>query len=139
MMTKKPPSSESSKNHKASSKNSTSSKNSKKTEDLEANLKKTGKSPSPYEPRPLKGPKTRIVVKYDVGFSNSLYLRGKGASLSWDKGVCLKNLKADEWVWETDAPFTNCEFKVLINDSQYEIGENHRLTCGANIHYTPKF
>lgn len=86
-----------------------------------------------------KGPTTRIVVKYDVGFSNALYLRGKGANLSWDKGVLLKNTRSDEWVWETDVPFTNCEFKVLINDEQYEIGDNHPLNCGATVQYTPKF
>lgn len=86
-----------------------------------------------------KGPKTRITVKYDIGFGNQLYLRGKGASLSWDKGLLLKNIKNDEWVWETNQTFTSCEFKVLINDMRYEIGDNHTLTCGACIQYTPKF
>lgn len=83
--------------------------------------------------------KTRIIVKYDVGFNNSIYIRGKGANLSWDKGVLLKNVKNDEWVWETDAPFATCEFKVLVNDKHYEQGENHHLHSGANISYTPKF
>lgn len=86
-----------------------------------------------------KGPKTRITVKYDIGFGNYLFLRGKGANLSWEKGVALKNVKNDEWVWETDLAFTSCEFKVLINDSIYEIGDNHTLTCGASIQYTPRF
>lgn len=85
------------------------------------------------------GPKTRITLNYDVGFSNALYLRGQGANLSWDKGILLKNVKADEWVWETNVPFTSCEFKVLINDTEYEIGQNHTLTCGASIRYTPQF
>lgn len=86
-----------------------------------------------------KGPTTRIVVKFDVGFSNSVYLRGKGANLSWDKGILLKNQKADEWTWETDVPFTSCEFKVLINDRDFEVGDNHPLNCGATVQYTPKF
>jgi hypothetical protein len=85
------------------------------------------------------GPTTRITIQYDVGFSNSIFIRGKGATLSWDKGLPLKNTKANEWVWETTIPFTTCEFKVLINDKEYEIGDNHLLTCGASIHYTPKF
>ncbi len=88
---------------------------------------------------PKKGPKTRITVKYDIGFGNQLYLRGKGVTLSWDKGIPLKNMKNDEWVWETDQTFTACEFKVLVNDMRYEIGDNHTLTCGASIQYTPKF
>lgn len=86
-----------------------------------------------------KGPKTRIVVKFDVGFSNTLSIRGHGANLSWERGLPLKNIKSDEWVWETDLPFTAGEFKVLINDRQYEAGENHKLNCGAVIQYTPRF
>lgn len=92
---------------------------------------------SPSEKKP--GQKTRVIVKFDTGFSNQLYIRGKGANLSWDKGIPLKNVKADEWVWETDAPFTTCEFKVLINDKYYETGENHPLHAGANVLYTPRF
>lgn len=87
----------------------------------------------------LKGPKTRVMVKYDIGFNNILTIRGKGANLSWDKGIALKNVKNDEWVWESDIPFTTCEFKVLINDEQYEQGDNHPLSCGTNIQYTPRF
>lgn len=82
---------------------------------------------------------TRIIVKYDVGFGNSLFIRGKGANLSWDQGILLANQKPDEWIWETDVPFSACEFKVLINDSDFEIGENHPLTAGSTIQYTPKF
>ncbi len=86
-----------------------------------------------------KGPKTRITIKYDVGFHNTLHIRGKGADLCWSKGIALKNIKRDEWVWETEAAFSTCEFKVLINDKNYELGENHTLACGANIQYTPNF
>ncbi len=83
--------------------------------------------------------KTRVVIKYNCGFSNSLYIRGVGANLSWDKGQMLKNVGADEWLWETNAPFKDCEFKVLINDKAYETGENHHLSSGMSVQYTPKF
>ncbi len=83
--------------------------------------------------------KTRITVKYDVGFPNTLYLRGEGPSLSWHHGVKLRNVKPDEWVWETDQPFPAGEFKVLINDTTYEKGVNHKLIPGANVVYTPSF
>lgn len=83
--------------------------------------------------------KTRVIVKYDVGFSNNLYLRGSGANLSWERGVPLKNVSADEWVWETDIPFSSCEFKVLVNDKDFEAGENHILKSGATLRYTPNF
>lgn len=84
-------------------------------------------------------PKTRITVKYDAGFSNQLYIRGQGANLSWNKGESLKNVKADEWVWETEGQFTNCEFKILINDHIYENGDNHHLKVGCSLVHTPRF
>lgn len=86
-----------------------------------------------------KNQRTRVLVKYDVGFQNSMSIRGKGANLNWNKGIPLKNVKPDEWVWETDASFNTCEFKVLINDTVFETGENHPISCGASLHYTPKF
>jgi hypothetical protein len=86
-----------------------------------------------------KGGKTRITIKYDVGFNNQLSIRGKGGNLSWDKGIPLKNIKADEWVWETSQLFSELYFKVLINDKQYEAGDNHQATCGSLVSYTPQF
>jgi hypothetical protein len=87
----------------------------------------------------LKESLTRVVIKYDIGFSNTLYIRGKGANLSWDKGIPLNNTKNDEWVWETDLNFQNAEFKVLINDKIYEAGYDHTIQCGSTIQYTPQF
>jgi hypothetical protein len=83
--------------------------------------------------------KTRITVKYDTGINNQLTIRGQGANLNWDKGYPLKNVKSDEWTWETETNFSLCEFKVLLNDQQYETGENHHLTPGASIAYSPRF
>ena len=90
-------------------------------------------------PMDRKNQKTRITVKYDVGFNNQLYIRGKGLTLSWDKGLPLKNTKSDEWVWEAEGNTSHFEFKVLVNDKQYEIGENHHLNAGATIAYSPHF
>lgn len=83
--------------------------------------------------------KTKITIKYDAGFPNILYLRGEGANLSWDQGIPLRNIRPDEWEWETDASFIFGEFKVLINDEQYEVGENHKLVQGTTVCYTPNF
>jgi len=83
--------------------------------------------------------KTRVLIKYNVGFKNNLYIRGQGAGLNWNKGVMLKNIGPDEWVWEPTAPINDCEFKVLINDQKYETGENHHISGGRLFQYTPKF
>ncbi len=99
------------------------------------------KTSAPRKPAPKKVIRdaTQIVVKYDVGMNNTLSIRGNGAGLSWDRGVPLKNVGPDEWVWETNAPFSDCEFKVLINDQSFECGENHHLGPGAKLQYTPSF
>ncbi len=82
---------------------------------------------------------TKVVVKIDVGFKNALYIRGSGGGLSWEKGKLMKNMGADTWVWETDFPIKECEFKVLVNDQSYEEGENHRLMACKTVQYTPRF
>lgn len=81
----------------------------------------------------------KVTIKYDVGFGNTLFIRGHGANLSWDKGIQLKNVKQNEWEWETTATFTKCEFKILINDTHYETGPDHVLTFGSSVQYTPHF
>jgi hypothetical protein len=80
-----------------------------------------------------------VRVKYDCGFPNNLFIRGTGAGLSWEKGLPLKNVKPNEWVWETKEPFTLCEFKVLINDRSFERGENRLLAFGEQLTYIPIF
>ena len=82
---------------------------------------------------------TRIVIKYDAGFPNTLFLRGSGANLSWNVGIKLKNINSNEWIWETSTPFSSCEFKVLVNDQYYETGDNHTISYGNSIEYTPSF
>lgn len=103
--------------------------------------KRAKKSVQPSDPNPKEHAqlKTRITVKYDVGFNNALYIRGQGGPLSWDKGLELKNIGWDEWVWESNVLFKECEFKVLVNDQAFETGENHHLTGGSSIIYTPHF
>lgn len=83
--------------------------------------------------------KTCVRIHYDVGFENSLFLRGQGGGLNWERGKQLKNVGPSEWLWETASQFDEAEFKVLINDNHFEDGENHKLQCGSEVHYTPRF
>lgn len=83
---------------------------------------------------------TKVVVKCNCGFPNNLYIRGEGIKeLSWDQGTLMKCTKADEWVWETDSPFNKAQFKVLINDKWYEVGDNHVIDCGKSFTLQPRF
>jgi hypothetical protein len=103
--------------------------------------KSTVKKAVNTRPKKNTAPKTlgKVVIKYDVGFNNSFYIRGRGAGLSWDRGILLKNVGPDEWIWEPTQSFNECEFKILINDQNYEAGDNHHFVCGAALEYTPRF
>lgn len=91
-------------------------------------------------PKKRSVPKTRIVIQVDPNLSSSLFLRGEGVQgLSWEKGIELKHGQSDEWIFETDQPFETGEFKVLIDDTTFELGDNHRLYPGASICINPKF
>lgn len=84
--------------------------------------------------------KTKVIVRFDCGFSNSLFIRGEGiSSLGWDKGVAMKNISPAEWMWESDRPCSTIQFKVLLNDNHFELGENHSIAFGQEIEVTPKF
>lgn len=110
----------------------------KSTSSPKTRTKKTATAKKSCTPKATRKP-CQIVVKYNAGFNNFLSIRGSSAGLSWDKGTPLKNVGPDEWIWETRAPFTDCEFKVLINDENYECGENHWIKPGAKVQYTPNF
>lgn len=109
----------------------------KKENEPSKGAKKAPKSPK--SPSKQNKKITTIVIHYDVGYENQLFIRGNGAELSWDKGILLKNIQSNEWIWETTASFDEIEFKVLINDSCYEQGANHQTTCGSTLHYSPDF
>lgn len=86
-----------------------------------------------------KGVITQVVVHCDCGFGNNLFIRGEGPGLSWDHGVQLRNVKCDEWIWQTNETFTDCQFKILANDTHYETGDNHHVACGKVITIEPHF
>src|SRR5208283_3751628 len=44
-----------------------------------------------------KGIRVTITAKVDVGFGNSLFIRGDGAGLSWSKGTLLDCVSSDTW------------------------------------------
>lgn len=83
--------------------------------------------------------KSSVLVRYNVGMGNTFFIRGEGANLNWEKGIPLHNVGEDLWKWETDLSFQECKFKILINDQQYETGDNHTLSYGQNFTFTPNF
>ena len=79
-----------------------------------------------------------VDVKLDVGFGNSIYLRGQGAGLTWDRGTPLTCVDGKTWRWskELQGPVT---FKVLINDQVWADGGDVTLAPGQRLELVPSF
>ena len=82
---------------------------------------------------------TRIIAKVNVGWGNSLFIRGVGAELNWEKGVAMQCVSDDEWLWEQYVPKGDITFKLLVNDSQWSAGENFVVSAGDSIICKPEF
>lgn len=127
---------------KSNSANEGSTFSEKKTEATAANPQAYRPSTNVQSSNTTQTPKSslsKITIKCNCGYGNNIFLRGEGGGLSWEKGVLLKNIDADTWVWETDRPFNHCQFKISLNDTQYEKGENHQLKHGSHVSITPNF
>ncbi len=84
--------------------------------------------------------KTHIIVaRVNVGWGNTLYLRGEGGCLSWDMGVPMICSGDDRWVWSCHGEHAPRQFKFLLNDEIWSEGEN-QIMSGADITVcNPKF
>jgi hypothetical protein len=82
---------------------------------------------------------TTICAQIDVGFGNSLYLRGEGPGLSWDRGVLMDCVGDDRWsiVLRESARPVACKF--LVNDSVWSTGEDYIAKSGVTTAFTPLF
>src|SRR5579872_4703866 len=67
---------------------------------------------------------TTVAVKVDIGFGNTLFIRGEGAGLSWDKGQPLDCIDSSTWIWSHRPASEPVTFKLLINDQLWCRGEN---------------
>lgn len=101
-------------------------------------------SPAPIAkaaaPAPVAAPATiKIRATVDVGFGNALFVRGEGAGLSWDKGVPLQCIAAEEWCLELPATSDPVVFKFLLNDESWCVGEDYSVAAGTEMTFAPVF
>jgi len=83
--------------------------------------------------------KTTVIARVDVGFGNSLYIRGEGAELSWDKGILLDNVSPYEWSFDTTQAKGDLSFKFLINDEVWADGDDLVVAQGDTSISSPVF
>ena len=82
---------------------------------------------------------TTISARIDIGFGNTLYLRGEGPGLSWDRGLAMECQADDVWritLAESARAYT---FKFLVNDLSWSVGPDYSVACGASVMLTPEF
>ena len=110
----------------------------KKAPAKKAPAKKAAKR-APAKKAAKKVVETSIIARVDVGFGNSLYVRGEGAGLSWEKGILLDNISPYEWAFKSTKASTPVEFKFLINDELWAEGENLTVAAGGTSISSPAF
>ena len=100
----------------------------------------SNKSPAPTS-TPANGHVNKSVTieaKIDVGFGNTLYLRGQGPGLSWGQGIPLTCVDRSTWQWSGPAT-EQVRFKLLINDAVWAQGEDLVAAPGQRIEVAPAF
>jgi membrane protein involved in colicin uptake len=98
------------------------------------------KAAAPKKAAPKKAASlTSIIARVDVGFGNTLYVRGEGAGLSWEKGTALKNITPYEWGFASKKGSGPVTFKFLINDILWAEGEDLTVAAGGKSVSSPTF
>ncbi|HZZ18587.1 MAG TPA: hypothetical protein VFE25_04420 [Opitutaceae bacterium] len=96
-------------------------------------------TPAPAVVAKPKGGRVTIIATLDVGFGNSLFVRGDEPILSWDKGIALGNVDGGKWEIVLTAITQPLQFKFLVNDSTWSAGENFTVSPGDIVTLTPSF
>ena len=103
------------------------------------NKKTTTKKAPAKKAAVKKAAQTSIVAHVDIGFGNTLYVRGEGGGLSWDKGTPLQNTSSSEWTFSPTKATGTVTFKFLINDEIWAEGENLTIKAGNKSVNSPEF
>lgn len=82
---------------------------------------------------------TTIAAIIDVGFGNTLYLRGEGPGLSWEHGLCMDCVANAEWTISIQEASKPLVFKFLLNDEIWCTGADYTLAPGKTGAFTPEF
>jgi hypothetical protein len=92
-------------------------------------------------PAPVRSPRpaTKIVARIDIGFGNTLFVRGEGPGLSWDRGVAMDCVADDVWSIALPAGDGEVIFKFLVNDLSWSSGSDYVVASGATVELEPGF
>lgn len=82
---------------------------------------------------------TVITAEIDIGFGNTLYVRGEGAGLSWDRGLLLDCVSDEVWSIKLGESTRPILFKFLVNDLSWSTGDDYVAAPGETVSLVPVF
>jgi hypothetical protein len=82
---------------------------------------------------------TVITALIDIGFGNTLYVRGEGPGLNWNVGVPLDCAADDKWSISLPGTGKPVLFKLLINDISWSVGPDYVAASGEKVTVAPNF
>jgi hypothetical protein len=98
------------------------------------------KGPAPAVRKPAPRPAfTTVTAQTDVGFGNTLYIRGEGGGLNWETGIAMTCAADDAWTIKLPVTTGPVTFKFLLNDLIWCTGENFVAAPGTKISLVPMF
>ena len=102
-------------------------------------------APAPVQPAKILKPveiksvQTTISARVNVGFGNTLSIRGEGAGLSWDLGLLMDCVEDDLWRVVLPESARGHTYKFLVNDLTWSTGPDYTAASGSNVTHTPEF
>ncbi|MFA6962066.1 MAG: hypothetical protein WC205_15025 [Opitutaceae bacterium] len=96
------------------------------------------KAPAVKAATPKQSP-TVITALIDIGFGNTLYIRGEGPGLSWDTGVALDCAADDKWSIALPGTGKSVTYKLLVNDLSWSLGADYIAASGSSVEIVPSF
>ncbi len=111
----------------------------KKAVTKKAVAKKATTKKAPAKKKTAAASKTVITAKIDIGFGNTLFLRGEGPGLSWDAGVPMNSVDDDTWSATISGAKSPVVFKFLVNDLSWSAGEDYVADPGSEVVLAPAF
>jgi hypothetical protein len=84
-------------------------------------------------------PLTIVEAEIEVGSGDSLFIRGEGEGLSWNKGQPLSRFDASRWIWSSHQAREKVICKLLLNDTVWAKGDDVVVRAGTRVELAPVF
>lgn len=80
---------------------------------------------------------TEIKIKCVVPIGHALTIRGQGEGLDWNKGKPLQQIDDETHVYRIEGVSEKLEYKILLDDEQWENCPNHEIEAGKSEEFKP--